>query len=257
MAPFVIDVNGRAEIPHPAERALIHVQVGSSGANKAAVSEEVLTTARHIEDLLRELSPRDQTPEAKKEASLAHWSKSSLTSTSYVPYDYLRKTQRPREYSASVKFDIRFKEFKALGDFGGKLSALSHVEVTGIDWILTAQTEKSYRSLLRKEAARDALQKARDYCEVLGCSNIRPVGLEEGQGFTRAIASTMQNSNTMQQQAPSYQQAQCAPGYGQMTPGNNSAGACARDESPLEFRAEEVRMALSVRIKFEAECVSL
>ena len=78
MAPFIINVTGRAEIPHPAERALIHVSVASSGINKAAVSDEVLTTARHIEGLLRQLSPQEDTPEAKQAAALAHWSKTSV-----------------------------------------------------------------------------------------------------------------------------------------------------------------------------------
>ena len=127
-----------------------------------------------------------------------------------MPYDYTKKAQGRRQYDASIKFDIRFKEFKALGDFGGQLSALSHVEVNGVDWVLTTATEKSYRSQLRKEAARDAFQKAKDYCEVLGCTNVTPVELNEGQGFSRAAASAW-NAQRMQQMA-SQQQAQNALG---------------------------------------------
>ena len=180
MEPFVINVDGHAEIPHPAERAVINVLVASAGTNKASVSDEVLTTARHLETLLRELSPNEETPEAKAASPLAHWSKTSLSATSHVPYNHQKEIYEARQFNASISFDIRFKEFKALGSFGSRLSALSHVEVPNINWILTEATEKSYRSQLRKEAARDSLQKAREYCEVMNCTNVRPVELEEG-----------------------------------------------------------------------------
>ncbi len=139
---------------------MIAVVVQSSGTNKATVSDEVLTTAKHLESLLRELGPKDNTPEAKAASPLAHWAKKSFTATSHVPwYDSSRGAAAPpRQYDGSITFDIRFKEFKALGAFGEKLTALPHVEVNSVSWILTPATEKSYRSRLRKEAAQDALE---------------------------------------------------------------------------------------------------
>lgn len=245
--PFVINVKGFAEIPRSAERALIFVTVMSTGTNKAAVSDEVLTTAKHVESLLRELSPQHKTPEAKQAASLAHWSKTTMSATSYVPYDYTGNPHIPRQYNASIKFNIRFKESKALGDFGSRISALQHVEVIDVDWILTAATERSYRAELRKEATRDALQKAHDYCEVLGCTYVRPVELDEGTAMTRAVASTF-NANRMGQQAPSYQAMQCAPSTMPSRSANDR-----RDESPVEFRPEEVRMSMAIDVRFHAE----
>ena len=242
MAPFTIDVEGHAEIPHSAERALIHVSVASTGLNKATVSDEVLTTASQVENLLRDISPIDDTPEAKAAAPLAHWSKTSLSSTSWLPYDYTKNVHMARQYRARINFDIRFKEFKALGDFGGRLSSLEHTEVSTIDWILTAATEKSFRSQLRKTAARDALQKAQDYCEVLGCTNMRAVKLDETKGIHRVGAAIIN-----QQSAVSYQQMQVAPGH------NRPPEADRRDESPLEFRPQEVRMSMSVSVRFQAE----
>jgi hypothetical protein len=245
MAPFTIDVEGHAEIPHPAERALIHVCVASTGLNKAAVSDEVLTTTSHVENLLRDLSPIDDTPEAKVAAPLAHWSKTSLSSTSWLPYDYTKKAHMARQYNARIKFDIRFKEFKALGDFGNKLSSLEHTEVTHIDWILTAATEKSFRSQLRKAAARDALQKAHDYCEVLDCTSIRAVKVEETKACHRVGAAVV--NPQMTQGGVSYQQMQVAPGH------NPQGDADCRNENPLEFRPQEVRMSMSVSVRFHAE----
>ena len=259
MAQFEINVGGRAEIPHSAERAVIMVNVSSSGTNKAAVSDEVLTTAKHLESLLRDLSPQDDTPEAKETAALAHWSKKSLSATSHVPYDKDGET-RPRRYNASINFDIRFKLFKALGDFGAKLSTLEHVEVNDIDWRLTVPTQKSYRSQLRKEAARDALQKATEYCEVMGCTNFRAVELQEGQSMTHAASSN--RSYQTQMTNPNYPNRQSmlmagisAPGFGSSNPHGLMSGSKRdeRDESPLEFRPEEVRMSMDVTVKFHAE----
>jgi len=242
MAPLTIDVEGRAEIPHHAERALIHVSVASTGLNKTTVADEVLTTASHVENLLRDLSPTDDSPEAKQAAPLAHWSKTSLSSTSWLPYDYTKKAHMARQYNARIKFDIRFKEFKALGAFGSKLSSLEHTEVDNIDWILTAATEKSFRTQLRKAAAQDAMQKAQDYCEVLGCTNVRAVKLDETKGIHRVGAAIIN-----QQGGVSYQQMQVAPGH------TRPAEADRRDESPLEFRPQEVRMSMSVNVRFHAD----
>ena len=135
--PFEMTVSGKAEIPHPAERALINVTVSSEGTNKPSVSDEVITTAKHIETLLRELSPANDSPEAKAAAPLAHWDKTSLSSTSYIPTQWNPQKSvhesQPRRYRASITFDIRFKEFKALGSFGTKISSMPHVEVSNID----------------------------------------------------------------------------------------------------------------------------
>ena len=141
MSPFTIHVNGKAVIPHTAERALINVVVASSGASKQWVSEEVITTAKHIESLLRELSPEDDSEEAKKAAPLAHWSKTSLSATSHVPHDRDGK-DLARKYHGSVTFDIRFRNFEKLGSFGTQLSAVPHVEVKTFNGFLRAPQKK-------------------------------------------------------------------------------------------------------------------
>ena len=246
MEPFMVRVSGGAEIPHPAQRALIDVVVSSSGSVKAAVSDEVLTTARHVEALLGELSPTDDSPEAKQAAPLAHWSKTSLSATSYIPDYDPPATPPPRQYDASINFDIRFKEFKALGAFGAKLSALSHVEVQKIRWILTNATEKSFRSRLRKEAARDALTKAQDYCEVLGCAGLRPIELEEFSYYSGSISSNRGNYARASQEPM-----QVAKRAAKAPAGQDERDE--RDESPLEFRPEEVKMTLGIQVKFHAE----
>lgn len=255
MDEFVIHVTGRAEIHRPAERALINVSIASSGLNKAAVSDEVITTAKHVKTLLKDLSPKDDTPEARDAAALSHWSKTSLFATSHTVFtregqqqaqvfgrprqaDTLQIGDQRRQYNASIKIDIRFKRFEALGDFGTKLSALEHVEVNGIVWLLTRATEQSHHSQLRTEAAADAVQKAEDYCKALNCTRLRASELRELQ-----IAPAGQNLFGASLH------------FGVGGPfGSSTANAAAdrRDESPIEYRPEKVRMAMEVTVKFLA-----
>lgn len=247
MSPFTIHVNGKAVIPHPAERALINVVVASSGTSKQWVSDEVITTAKHVEGLLRELSPKNDSEEAKKAAPLAHWSKTSLSATSHVPRDR-DGNDLARKYHATVTFDIRFRNFEKLGSFGTRLSVIPHVEVNNIQWILTNITEKAFHSQLRKEAARDALQKAEDYAEVLGCKHVKPVELSEAGLSSHA---GMYAARMVQQQQPQGLYAQTAPGSNPF--GGFGVNGTQRNESGLDFRPEEVTMSLDVTAKFHAE----
>ena len=105
MAPLIVEVEGHTEIPHHAERALIHVSVASTGTNKAAVSDEVLTTTKHIENLLKDLSPADETQAAKVAAPLAHWSKNSMSATSWQPWDHTEQVYKARQYTTKVTFE--------------------------------------------------------------------------------------------------------------------------------------------------------
>lgn len=261
--PFVMTVSGQATVPHPAERALINVVVSSSGLNKQMVSDEVMTTAKHVETMLRALSPQDESEEAKVAAPLAHWSKTSMSSTSYVPHNSDESKEAPRRYNASINFDIRFRNFKELGAFGTKLSALPHTEVQNIDWILTDTTQKRFHSELRKKAARDACQKAQDYAEALGCTNVRPIELSEGHlssvaGIGRARAmqgqSAVRHAFAFGQASGGFGQpsglfAQSAPAQPSLPPGGNDP----RDESELEFKPEEIKMTLTINTTFHAE----
>lgn len=263
--PFQLIVTGKAEIAHLAELAIINVSVSSSGINKASVSDKVITTAKHIESLLGPLSLQDDTAKAKTAAPIAHWSKTSLSSTSHGLYHHQDPDQPPiRQYNVAISFDISFRDFQALRSFGTKLSSISHVEVQNISWILTDATLKSFETELREKAAQDALEKACDYCNVLAYkANVQPVELQEGDarstmsaGFggggrwagngifggggyhgESGVAAKYAQTATVSR---SMQQAKIGIGNGEY----------ARTEG-LRFDAQEVKMAMEVTVKFE------
>lgn len=248
--PFTLTTHGHHTIPHPAERALLTITITSTGPNKPSVADDVATTAAHLETLLRELSPpaENPTPESKATAPLAHWSKTGLSATSHVPHtpphrnkqgDLVHPSPQPRQYTSKLTFDIRFQHFAALGAFGTRVAALPCAEISAIDWILTAPTRERHESALRRAATADALAKARDYCDVLCCGDLRPVELTEGDVTTSSGAWNLRAQGAMPQM-------QCAPGMMQGGGGN------ARDESPLEFTPREVRMGMGVTVKWHA-----
>lgn len=265
--PFQLIVTGKAEIAHLAELAIINVSVSSSGINKASVSDKVITTAKHIESLLGPLSLQDDTAKAKTAAPIAHWSKTSLSSTSHGLYHHQDPDQPPiRQYNVAISFDISFRDFQALRSFGTKLSSISHVEVQNISWILTDATLKSFETELREKAAQDALQKAWDYCDVLAYkSNVRPVELQEGDARSTMSAGFVGGGrgagNGIFGGGGYHGESGVAAKYAQTATVSRSMhqakigignGEYARTEG-LRFDPQKVKMAMEVTVKFEAD----
>ncbi|KJX98530.1 hypothetical protein TI39_contig407g00010 [Zymoseptoria brevis] len=251
--PFELTVSGLAVIPLLAERAIINVVVSSDGKEKSTVTKEVIAAAKQIEKLLHQVAPQDDSPEAKAAAPLAHWSKTSLSATSYVPGSTDHDHHPARRYKSTVRFDIRFREFKALGAFGVTISSISHVEVSNTEWILTTETKDSYRFELRKTAARNAMRKAQDYRDVLGCGNLRPIELDDTNGNdsyqARGSGRTMQTARRSAAPAQMYTQSmQSMPGYNEES---------SEDASGLEFTPQEVQMSMeeALTVKFHADAL--
>lgn len=265
--PFQLIVTGKAEVAHLAELAIINVSVSSSGINEASVSDKVITTTKHIESLLGPLSPQDDTAKAKTAAPIAHWSKTTLSSTSHGLYHHQDPDQPPiRQYNVAISFDISFMDFQALRSFGTKLSSISHVEVQNISWILTDATMTSFKTELRIQAAQDAMQKAWDYRDVLACNaNVRPVELQEGDARSTMSAGFVGGGrgagNGIFGGGGYHGESGVAAKYAQTATVSRSMqqakigignGEYARTEG-LRFDAQKVKMAMEVTVKFEAD----
>lgn len=236
---FIVNVSGAATIPRTAERALLDVQISSSGESHQAVTEEVTSSARTLRTMLSKNSPSDDSEEAKSNAAVAHWSMTSLKTSSTSPRENQGKLIEgaAKIYDTEVSFDIRFRDFDALGPFATTLASLAHVKIRSVNWILTDATARSFHSQLRKMATVDAMQRARDFAETLGFTKVRPLELNEemisavgGQrnGRTRQTARIASVGTTTEDGAH--------PGLGD-----------------LAFQPEEVKMTTSVSCVFMAE----
>lgn len=249
MPPLVMTVQGHAVIPRTAERAVLDIEISSSGTSRQWVSEEVTTSAKHLQTLLRSMSPADSSDEAKQSAALAHWSMTSLTTTSRTPIDNHGNPLKDAEriYSAVTAFDIRVRDFDKLGPFATRLSTFQHLKIKTIEWTLTEPTKKTFESELRIMAAKDAQQRARDYAQALGLTTVRPIELDE-QPASYVHGRIMQSQRRMKQTAR----------RGGIFGASVAAlsGSEHEDEQNFEdvfFQPEEVRMQASVSMKFESE----
>ncbi|USW53602.1 hypothetical protein Slin15195_G069210 [Septoria linicola] len=102
------------------------------------------------------------------------------------------------------------------------------------------------------------MQKARDYCEVLGCTNVRPVELQEGD-----VRSTMSAGFGFGSQLSSFGGGASGGAglFGSAAPmvSSRARRAVANDggederTEDLSFDAQEVKMAMDVTIKFHAD----
>ena len=233
---FEIDVKGEVEILLPAERALLSVTVNTQGQDKAKVTDGVVTSARKVEATLRKICAQKE----NQTAAVDYWSRTSLSEHSHVPYDNERKINLPREYQATVDFEVRLQRFNRLGPVIHELVAIEHVGTKAVEWVLTAETKEAQRSKLRTLAAKNALSKAQDYAKALGYDKVVAFEIKEAQQYTR---SSSRKSGWAQSDGVETQSKNMAD-----TEDWEDVG-----EQAFQYTPEEVKMSQSVNAKFRAE----
>lgn len=183
MAPLSITVTGRSTISHNPERGILHVAVKSDGPNKDTVSKEVITTSNQLHQFFKELElpPETEAGEAAVAAPVTTFSSTHLQTWSRVPTDDKNKPL-DRVYYASSSFQVIFRDFARMSQVAGKLVAFPKVEIESVDWRLTEETRKSLGSASRREAMLDAIRKAKDYAEVIGCEVVAVEITDEEHG---------------------------------------------------------------------------
>src|SRR5436190_14404406 len=167
LPPLEINVTGVSTIHRHAERGSMSITVMSEGPVQETVSEEVTSTNNRLQQMFKTLAPKTATGEATPDAPVTVFSIGSIRSWSEIPYDKDRQP-RPRQYYASSSFQVIFRDLDRLGEMASVLFAMPHVQIGSIQWRLTDQTRESLSTQSRKEAMLDAIQKARDYAEVVG-----------------------------------------------------------------------------------------
>jgi len=168
MAPLEIRVKGSSTITHRAERGVLTVLISSSGLSQEIVSQEVKSATNSVQELFRELAPKDGLGYPTRSAAITVFSMTSLRTRTWIPEDNNGKPLSPRQYNANVRFEVIFKDFTKLGEVIATLFNMPHVEIEGTEWRLTDATKAGLGSDSRKAAMQDAVAKARDYAEVIG-----------------------------------------------------------------------------------------
>lgn len=144
-------------------------------------------TCNKLRETFDGLAPKTAEGLPTAEAPLTHFSMSAFQTNSCLPRDKDGK-ELEREYTASTAFTAIFRDFKKLGEVTSLLYRTPHVEIKKTEWRLTDATIRGLGSESRKAAVRDAMQKAKDFAEVL---ERVPVAIEVNDygGQSYAVAS--------------------------------------------------------------------
>ncbi|TID23561.1 gb [Venturia nashicola] len=238
MPPLIINVDGTSTISRRAERAVVSIQVSSSGPDQQQVASEVTAVAKTLQTMLRELSTLgvpSGSAAADSAKAITHWSMNTLSTGSYMIYhDSDRKNhdserQKSRQYNAHISFETKFADFTLLGRVCTDLAKMRFVSVRNIDWRLTDKTKASLVAMSRKLAVDDAISKANDFASAVGKATVTAVEINtDSNGYGRSA------------------------GMFGATRAYAAAGAAEREDA-LNFEPEDVDLSCSIQVKFEAE----
>jgi predicted secreted protein len=245
MARLEINVTGTGTAIRRAERGILILQAQSQHLSTAEEASAVVTsTANTLRDAIAPYCPQDEeTGRTKQDAAIAHYSMSTLDTSSHYekrPDSSAKKDEEVKydtTYSARAEFNIKFSDFAALDKLATQFSAMQYVQIKCISWKLTDATLSSIEGSARKGAARNALQRARDYAEVFA-----DLSAEEAVSKVKALHVT-ESSYYQQSTRP-----QLHVGKAQRFNGERLV-----DKAELRFEPEDVRLEVKVDGKFVVE----
>lgn len=212
-----ITVAGTAQHFHPAERGTVRLEIRRESLSRAESLAEVTS-----------LHARVRGEAAAEQASgVATWWSSDQISVSTVRR-YLKDsdvTQLFHVAAASVR--VKYRDFAALGHWVGSISEVPGIQVSGVDWDVTAVRRASIERDVRVAAVRDARERAEAYAAALGFSDVRVLTLFEPglRPHTRVEGSSAMMSR---------------------------AAVFSASEEPLALKPEDIAVTASVSADFEA-----
>lgn len=194
MPPTAINIQGRAKLHRLAERAKLGISVSSSEYTQAVASKNVIEAINAIQNLLDyTLCPRQANGDISPEATVSFYSIGSLTTSNDDEYDDDHNKTGKRLYSATCSLDVRFRDFKGLGDAVVQWASEPYVSLQGIEWILTEESQAALEEQAKLEALRHAIKRAQGYADVIGRRTVTLVKIEDTQymfGEARVMQAT-------------------------------------------------------------------
>ena len=226
--PLELEINGTSTINRRAERAVVTVDIFSSGPTREGVSAEVIAASNKLQDMLRPHNPQTSEGIAAPDAAITHWAMNSLSTSHYDRMDRDNKPL-PREYHCRTKLNIKFQNYQVLADIATKLSATPDAEVSNISWRVTDTTKEALASQARKEAVADAVTKAKDFTSVVSDKEPRAILIEEKISREATASHMRRNKGQMMTQSPQ------------------------GESNGLSFEPEDVQLTTNVHVKFVVE----
>jgi len=231
--PLRISVRGTASITRAAERAVLSIKVSAQGPSQQENFAGAVAAAKKLQDIFTSQSHSDGTQAEQDAAAIERWTMSSITTHSW--YDHNNKGEVSEEitHRTNLDFEVHVRDFDALGELAATLGDMEHVKIERVQWVLTKATIAAHKSELRKIAATDALQHAKDYAETFSMAVVKPFELvEDGVG---GGGGDQFFGRSQLRELAAY-----AP----------HGGGSEQDVTHVVFRPEEIDMATSVTCKF-------
>ena len=148
-----IAVRGEAHLEADPETATIYVTVRARGGSRRSALDDLTRRNVAVLDLVKAYPDAVESLETGSFSIRPEFSKQG-------------RGERVRSYHGHVRIIAEFTDFTALGELITRLADLEFTEVNGPMWALR-QTSPVHREA-RKQAVREAVQRAREYAEALG-----------------------------------------------------------------------------------------
>lgn len=168
-----IAVTGNGFTTLPAEHATLTLQLQS---RPCPTAEEAPTALEHfitqLSETLALYCPKGE--KSGQNAAIVHYSIATRDVTCHHErnpessgFMSGSKVSVTRSWIAKADMHVVFADFSALHSLATQLHAMDNVRVYGVQWGLSDASLAVSRASSRKAAARDALQRARDYAEAV------------------------------------------------------------------------------------------
>ncbi|KZX22794.1 SIMPL domain-containing protein [Rathayibacter tanaceti] len=164
-----IAVAGLAQHFHPAERGTVRLEIRrESRSRPQALSEVSVLHARMREEAA-----------AERASGVATWWSADQVSVSMVRR-FLKDSDVAQLFPvAAAGVRVKYRDVAALGQWVGSIAEVPGVQVSGVDWDVTAARRASIERDVRMAAVRDARERAEAYAAALGRPDVRLLALFE------------------------------------------------------------------------------
>lgn len=217
MSDVIITVRGEHELRIAPERATITLSVETDGSDREAVVSGALELAAPVREsiVLRHSS-----------GSVSEWTSRSLDVRAERPWNSEGRQLDP-VYRAAVRFTATFADVSDMSLWATEISAWDGVQVGGVDWHLTPETETAVEREVATQAVGVAVARASAYAEALGLHEVTPLEVAD-RGLISASASPIQ-AKAMR-----------------------SAAFEMAASAPMEFEGEDIVVSATVEARFSA-----
>ncbi|MHA0285634.1 SIMPL domain-containing protein [Mycobacterium sp. C3-094] len=167
-----ITVRGSFTASRPPQRATVHATLSYQGPSMKPVYDRLAEDLDVVQKSVSALALGDDAP-------VTRWSSDRLRTWSHRPWSQDGE-QLPLVYHASASLQVRFRDFAALSSWvGDHVTSIEGFEVDTINWSLTAKANAKMARRVRRQAVRDAVDRAQLYADAVGLGAVTAIAIAD------------------------------------------------------------------------------